>query len=135
MIVLLFKIILRHILLSMVNQDVCENAVEKGPRMLIYVPDRFKTWEMCEKAVEDDSSSLQYVPDWFVTHQKIKLWHDDHDYSDNDRLIEWYEGYKKRQTQKAKIKKELMPIAWHPSRYWDWCMSEEEKEETEKLWA
>ena len=30
---------------------------------------------------------------------------------------------KKRKAQKVKIKKELMPIAWHPSRYWDWCMS------------
>ena len=44
---------------------------------------------------------------------------------------------KKRKAQKAKIKKELMPIAWHPSRYWDWCMSEDEKKKkkTEKLWA
>ena len=36
--------------------------------------------------------------------------------------------------QKAQIKKELIPIAWHPSRHWDWCMSEDEKQETEKLW-
>ena len=28
-----------------------------------------------------------------------------------------------------------MPIAWHPSRYWDWCMPEDEKQETEKLWG
>ena len=20
-----------------------------------------------------------------------------------------------------------MPVAWHPSRWWDWCMSEDEK--------
>ena len=20
-----------------------------------------------------------------------------------------------------------MPVAWHPSRLWDWCMSEDEK--------
>ena len=26
-----------------------------------------------------------------------------------------------------------MPIAWHPSRWWDWCVPNEEKEETEKL--
>ena len=26
-----------------------------------------------------------------------------------------------------------MPIAWHPSRYWDWCMSEDEKQGPEKL--
>ena len=57
----------------MVNQDVCKKAVEKDPRMLIYVPDRLKTAAMCEKAVEGDPSSLQFVPDWFVTHQKIKL--------------------------------------------------------------
>ena len=41
--------------------------------------------------------------------------------------MEWYEGYKKRKAQKAKIKEELIPIAWHPSRWWDWCMSEDEK--------
>ena len=26
-----------------------------------------------------------------------------------------------------------MPIARHPSRYWDCCMSEDEKKETEKF--
>ena len=25
-----------------------------------------------------------------------------------------------------------MPVAWHPSRWWDWCMSEDQKKETEK---
>ena len=20
-----------------------------------------------------------------------------------------------------------MPVAWHPTRWWDWCMSEDEK--------
>ena len=49
-------------------------------------------------------------------------------------LIKWYDGYQKRKTQKSKIKKELAPTAWHPSRWWDWCMSENEKKETEKLW-
>ena len=39
----------------------------------------------------------------------------------------------KCKAQKAQIKKELIPIAWYPSRHWDWCMSEDEKKETEKL--
>ena len=26
-----------------------------------------------------------------------------------------------------------MPIAWHPSRYWDWCMSEDEKKRDRKI--
>ena len=51
----------------------------------------------------------------------------DDDHCNDDRLIKWYEDYKKRKAQKAKIKKELIPFTWHPSRWWDWCMSEEEK--------
>ena len=40
----------------------------------------------------------------------------------------------KRKPQKAKIKEELLPIAWHPSRCWDWCIPKDKKKETEKLW-
>ena len=64
---------------------------------------------------------------------QLKIWHDDDDYCKDDELIELYDGYKKRKAQKAKIKKELMPIAWHPSRWWDWCVPEDEKKETGKL--
>ena len=28
-----------------------------------------------------------------------------------------------------------MPIARHPNRVMDWCMSEDEKKETEKMWG
>ena len=42
--------------------------------------------------------------------------------------------WNKRKLQKAKIKEELLPIAWHPSRWWDWCIPEDKKKETEKLW-
>ena len=57
------------------------------------------------------------------------------DFDNNDYLIRWCNAYQKRRVQKAEIKEELMPIAWHPSRYWDWCMSEDEKRDTEALWA
>ena len=69
---------------------------------------------------------------WYGDH-----WDDNGDYWDDDKnkLFEWYDGYKKRKAKKAQIKKELTPIAWNPSRWWGWCMSEEEKKETEKLWA
>ena len=26
-----------------------------------------------------------------------------------------------------------MPIAWHPSRWWDWCVPKDEKKETENI--
>ena len=93
----------------------------------------------------DDSSSLQYVLDWFVTRKWIDMSYDDYyddddhhwddDDNDEEKSSEWYDGCEACKAQKASIKEELMPIAWHPSRYWDWCMSEDEKRETEKLWA
>ena len=42
---------------------------------------------------------------------------------------------KKRKAQKAKIEEELMSIVWHPSRWWDWYLDEDEKKEAGKLWA
>ena len=82
---------------------------------------------MCDKAVEEDPGSPEYVPDWFVVQEQIDLWGDDDDYYDDDGIIEWYEGHQKRKAQKAKIKEELLPIAWHPDRVMDWCMSEDKK--------
>ena len=117
------------------TQEMFEKAVENEPGALEYIPDQYKTQEMCDKAVKDDSSFLQFVPDWFVTREQIDMWYDDYydddsdhyDNDDEDKFFEWYDGYKKRKTQKASMKEELLPIAWHPSRYWDWCMSEDEK--------
>ena len=133
------------------TQEMCDEAVDNNPLVLYLVPDRFetedmcikalgvdpwslrdildnlKTQETCNKAVEDDPSSLLFVPDWFVKQQHIKAWGDDDYWYDVGEMIEWYEGYKKRKSQKAKIKEELLPIAWHPSRVMDWRMSEGEK--------
>ena len=67
---------------------------------------------------------------------KKKFWYYYDDYSVNDDgVIEWRneEDHQKLRAQKAQIKKELMPIAWNPSRYWDWCMPEDEKRDTEQL--
>ena len=33
-----------------------------------------------------------------------------------------------------KIEKEPMPIAWHPSRYWNLCMTEDEEKSQESYW-
>ena len=88
---------------------------------------------MCDKAVRDYLFSLQFVPDWFVTQQQIDIWYDD-DYVYNDRrMIQWYEGYRRRKSQKASIKEKLMPIAWHPSWWWDWTVPEDEKRDGKKF--
>ena len=117
------------------TEEMCEKVAEERSYLLQYVPNCLKMEETCEKAVRDDPSSLQFVPHYFVTQQQLKIWHDyDACYYD-DKLIEWYDGYQKRKAQKAMIKEELLPIVWYRSRWWDWCISEDEKKETEKLWA
>ena len=106
------------------------------------IPDLFKTQEMCNKAVKDDFFPLQFVPGWFIRRDWVDMWHDDYyyddgghwDYDDEDKFFEWCDGYKKQKAQKASIKEEILPTAWHPSRYWDWCISEKEKSDAEKLW-
>ena len=95
--------------------------------ILIEVYDHFKTQVICDTAVKDDSFSLQFVPDWYVTRVWVDMWHDNDYDEDGDKFFEWHEGYKKRKTQKASIKEDPLPIAWHPSRYWDWCGPEDEK--------
>ena len=73
---------------------------------------------MCiDAAIWEDPSSLQYVPDRFVTREGLCMWHDDHYWDVDDNLFKWYNGYRKPKAQKAKIKEELLPIAWHPSRW------------------
>ena len=89
---------------------------------------------MCDEAVSDDPSSLQYVTEWLVTQKQIGRWYDDIEYFDEDELDKWYNGYQKCKAQKLQIKEELMSIAWHPPRWWDWCVSEDKKKkETENF--
>ena len=100
------------------TQKMCIKVVGVDPSFLQLVPDHFKMQGICDKAVRDDSCSLQSVP------AVCSLWHDDyndddggHWDDDEDKFFDWYGGYKKLKAQRAKIKKELMPITWHPSRY------------------
>ena len=120
----------------------CERAVEKYTLALEYVPDHLKTKKMRERVVEKYPWALEYVPDWFVKCEELNLWHD-YLYHNNDRFvcfyhnkydrfIKWCNGYQKRKAQKAKIKEELMPIAWHASRWWDWCVPENKKKKRQK---
>ena len=96
------------------TQKMCIKALEVDPWQLKDVPDQYKTLEMCDDAVWGDPYSLQFVPDWFVTQRQIDVWLGYDYWCHDDEIIEWYNGYQKRKAQKAQIKKELMPIAWHP---------------------
>ena len=105
------------------TEEMCIKALEVDPTSLYDIPDNLKTEEMCNKAVEVDPFLLQFVPDRFVKREWMWMWYDDS--HDDDKLIEWYEGYQKPKAQKGKIKEDLVPIAWHPNCVMGWCISED----------
>ena len=51
------------------------------------------------------------------------------------RLLAWHIKFEKRKVLKKKLNEELMPIAWHPKRWRNFCMSEDEKKEIEPIFT
>ena len=49
------------------------------------------------------------------------------------RLLAWRKEFEKRKPLKEKIRKELMPEAKHPKKWWDWCLSENEEREIDPV--
>ena len=43
------------------------------------------------------------------------------------RLKAWRNRFKQRKACKKVIRKELMPVAWHPTKWWSCSFSEYEK--------
>ena len=43
------------------------------------------------------------------------------------RLLAWHTKFEKHKELKKKLNEELMSVAWHPKRCWDWCVPEDEK--------
>ena len=43
------------------------------------------------------------------------------------RLFAWHIKFEKRKEVKRKVSEELTPVAWHPKRWWNFCMSEDEE--------
>ena len=83
----------------------CNEAVEKLPEVLLYVPDQFVTQKMCDEAVEK-----------------------------SPEVLRWYKRYEQCKAQKVKIKEELMSVSWHPD-WWNWCVPEHEKKGLEIYFA
>ena len=51
------------------------------------------------------------------------------------RLLAEHIKFEKRKTLTKRLNEELMPIAWHPRRWWNFCLSEDEKKETELIFT
>ena len=48
------------------------------------------------------------------------------------RLSAWHIKFVKRKELKKGLSEELL-AAWYPDRWWDWCMSEDEKKEIDPI--
>ena len=48
-------------------------------------------------------------------------------------LLAWHNKFEKRKELYKLISGELMPVAWHPDRCWDWCVSKNEKKEIDPV--
>ena len=55
--------------------------------------------------------------------------------SNQDSIFVKHTKFEKRKALKKKLNEELMPVAWHPNRWWDWCVSENEKKEIEPIFT
>ena len=66
----------------------------------------------------------------------INLDDDDNNFDEDDpetinhvKLMAWCNRFKQHKACKNVIRKELMPVAWHPTKWWNWSISENEKKE------
>ena len=41
----------------------------------------------------------------------------------------WHNRFKQKKACEKEISEQLMPVAWHPTKWWDWCISKDEKKE------
>ena len=60
---------------------------------------------------------------------------DDSEANIHINLMTWYNKLKQWKAFKKYISKELMPLAWHPTRWQDWSLPEDEKKEMEAIFA
>ena len=51
------------------------------------------------------------------------------------RLLAWHIKFQNAKNLKRKTSEEIMPIAWHPKRWWNFCMSEDEKNKMEPIFT
>ena len=131
----------------------CDEAVNDSLAELKVVPEQFVTSKMIKKLFivsyadesilyfNEDSDNVVFNCNEMdilnIDLNKINL---DNNFDEDDpdtiihvRLLAWHIKFEKPKTLKKIISEELMPIAWHFNRQWDWCMSENEKIEIDPI--
>ena len=130
----------------------CDKAVYDFVTALKFIPDWFVTGKIIKKLHNalfthddilffvEDCNNANFFGDEMgilsVDLNNINL-DDINFYGDNPetiihvRLMAWRNRLKQCKAFKKDISKELIPLAWNSNRWWDWCMSEDEKKVVE----
>ena len=53
----------------------------------------------------------------------------------NVRPMAWHNELKQLEVFQKDISKEIMRVAWHPTKYWDWCMPVDEEKRIEPIFT
>ena len=124
-------------------QEISDKTVDTGLPVLKFVPDWLVTSNMIEKLGNVifsnydvvfggmDSVWYCYILNNMNLNNNINLDDDKFDYYDSEtidhlRFMAWWKTYKHHNHGK-RIIKELMSAAWHPTRWWEWSMTEYEQ--------
>ena len=132
----------------------CDKAVHDCLAAIRFVPDWFLTSKMIKKLFTDlytdeyivyfneDSSNVVFnYNEMDIVNIDFKCFNlhnnnfdkDDPDTITHVRLLDWHIKFEKRKALKKELNEGLMPVAWHQIRWWDWCMSENEKKEIDPM--
>ena len=137
-----------------ITQKMCDEAVDDFLPTLNFVPNCFVTSKMIKKlftALYADESILYFDEDFGnvvfncnemgilnIDFNCINL--DDSNFEEDDpdtiihiRHLSWHIKFEKRKALKKELSEELMPVEWHPNRWWNWCMSEDGKKEIDTM--
>ena len=131
----------------------CDKAVDDCLAALKFVPGWFVTSIMIKALFtalyahenilyfNEDSSNAVFISNGMgilnINLNNINLDNTNYDEEDPDtiiliRLLAWHIKFE-RKILKKELNEELLPIAWHPNRWWDFCVSEDEKKEIDPM--
>ena len=133
------------------TQIMCNNAVDDSLAVLRLVPNWFVTTELFIAMYADenilcfnedsghDAFFFNYMGILNIDFNNIKF---DNNFDEDDphtiilvRILAWHIKSKKREALKKGISEEIMWIAWDRERWWNFCVSEDEKKDIEPIFT
>ena len=125
----------------------CDEVVDDSLAALKLIPDWFVTNKMVKKYLsalyanenilyfnEDSGDAVFNYNEMGIVNTDLNDINLDNSFDKDDpepiiliRPLVWHIQFEKRKELKKKISEELTQVAWHPNRWWNVCVPEDEK--------